>query len=490
MEKTIEKTPTKKIKKMTLVNVIIAMFTSMFLIDSLVPAASTGASTIIWYLILAVAFYIPYALVTGELSSKIPDEGGIYIWVKKTLGIGTAKRVAWYYWVNVGIWVPSIAIYMAQLIQFMWFSGTSPNADDMYNYPWITMTIAIVFMWLSLGFAYFPIADNTKIYTSSTICKIIIILFLIIAMFSSIGRGQASKTDFSQISKEFSDVGTLIMFLPALVYNALGLEAIAGEASNIKNPKKTMAKASLITMLLLILFYICSTLAIQYVFDTANGFDLSGIMQGFINSFGISEVGSQILFNILGLLFLWSMFVETMGWVSGANAGIAESAENKEIPAIFKWRNKRDMPFKSTLLIGFIGTIELIMFTSIAYSQDQTISGMLFWSLFAASSNILFLSYMIMFIGYIKGKWTNQLDKYEGFSLKKWVGIIWASIALFVMTTTYILLLWSPGYNLLEQTLPIVLSVVLSMLAGEMCFLLANKKYRNGWINNIKKERI
>ena len=472
-----------KIKKLTLINVIASMFTTIFLVDSIVPAAATGSSTIIWYLIIGITFYIPYGFITAEFASKIPDEGGVYVWVKKTLGIGFAKRVSWYYWVNVGIWVPSIALYIAQLMAYLWF----PNLDG-NSYAWTTTLIAIVFMWASLAFSYFPISENQKLYSYSTIGKILIVLFLFIGMITYIVEGKSSETDFSLIPSEFQKTGAFIMFLPALVYNILGLEAIAGEASKIKNPRKTMARATIITTLSLLVFYIATTVALQYIFDSSTGLDLTGIMIGLSNAFGDTEIGSKIVINILGIVFIFTMFVETMGWVSGANAGINESAINKEVPKIFKWKNKRGMPFKSTIILGIIGTLELILFTLIGQIIGGEAGENVFWSLFAASSNILFLSYFIMFVAYGKSKLKGTLEKYEGFTNNKIFGLVITLCGTIVLAITWFLLLWNPEYDFVSQSLPIILSVIIALGAGELTFLYANKKFRGSWKEEVVNE--
>lgn len=471
-----------KVKKLTLLNVIAAMFTSIFLIDSIVPAAAAGSSTVIWYAIIGIAFYIPYGLITAEFSSKIPDEGGVYAWVKTTLGVGTAKRVSWYYWVNVGIWAPSIALYISQLMVFMWFPAL---LDSPAAYNWITVILAIMFMWASLAFSYFPISENAVLFNAATIGKVVIVGFLFLGAIVWLAEGNETQTDFGKIPEEFGSVGVWIMFMPALVYNILGLEAIAGEAANIENPKKNMARATIITTLLLLVFYIITTLAVQVLFDTANGLDLTGIMVALITAFGANGMGYALV-NLLGMIFIFTMFIETMGWVSGANAGISESADNEEVPAVFSWTNKNGMPFKSTILLGIIGTVELLTFTGIQQmvAPDVAGGGDLFWSLFAASSNILFLSYFIMFAAYIKAKLTGQLDGYEGYSNNKFLGLIMAFLAATVLGITWFLLLWAPGYDIMTQTLPIVISVVVAMLVGEVCFIIAKKKYGN---KNSKK---
>lgn len=475
MQENLKQKTKSKLNKLTLINVIAALFTSIFLIDSIVPAASTGSSALIWYLILGITFYIPYGFVVGEFASKIPDEGGVYAWVKKALGVGFAKRTSWYYWVNVGIWAPSIALYISQLIVYMWMPDVTGA-----SYNWATMGMAIAFMWASLAFAYFPISENSYLYLSSTIGKIIIVAFLFVGMFVYIGNGKGPETDFSKIPSEFSKAGGAIMFLPALVYNILGMEVVSGEVSKVKNPKKTMARATIITTLSLLVFYVLTTLAVQYIFNTAGVLELTGIIQGLENAFG-NGLAAKILINVLGIIFMYTMFIETMGWVSGANAGIMESAKNREVPKIFQWKNKKNMPFKATCLLGIIGTVELVLFTTIGQLVGGSAGENIFWALFGASSNILFMSYFFMFIAYIKMKWKNELDNLQGFSLNKSLGILMSILAMIVLAITWFLLLWNPDYDLLSQTLPISLSVLIALLMGEGAFLFANKKYRNSY---------
>ena len=54
-------------------------------IRNLPATALFGSSLIFFFLFAALFFLIPSALVSAELSSAWPEQGGIYIWVKKRL---------------------------------------------------------------------------------------------------------------------------------------------------------------------------------------------------------------------------------------------------------------------------------------------------------------------------------------------------------------------------------------------------------------------
>ena len=49
-------------------------------------AGHNGTSSISLWVIAAVFFFVPGALVINELSSRFPEEGGLYAWSKEAFG--------------------------------------------------------------------------------------------------------------------------------------------------------------------------------------------------------------------------------------------------------------------------------------------------------------------------------------------------------------------------------------------------------------------
>ncbi len=62
-------------------------------------AAHSGPSSISLWIIAAVFFFIPSALVINELSSRFPCEGGLYIWAKEAFGDFHGFVAGWTYWI-------------------------------------------------------------------------------------------------------------------------------------------------------------------------------------------------------------------------------------------------------------------------------------------------------------------------------------------------------------------------------------------------------
>ena len=62
-------------------------------------AAHNGASSLSLWILAAVGFFLPSALVINELSSRFPEEGGLYVWSKEAFGDFHGFVAGWTYWI-------------------------------------------------------------------------------------------------------------------------------------------------------------------------------------------------------------------------------------------------------------------------------------------------------------------------------------------------------------------------------------------------------
>ncbi|MBP5656373.1 amino acid permease, partial [Candidatus Saccharibacteria bacterium] len=102
--------------KFRLFSAVLATVCIILVADAVAPTAAIGNSQYAWWIIMILGFFIPYALISAELGTQYPSEGGMYTWVKKALGKKWAGRVAWFYWVNFPLWMASLADLATTLI--------------------------------------------------------------------------------------------------------------------------------------------------------------------------------------------------------------------------------------------------------------------------------------------------------------------------------------------------------------------------------------
>src|SRR5246500_5932535 len=82
-------------------------------------AAAAGPSSIGIWIGAWLAFYTPLALSVLELSSRYPNEGGIYVWSKRAFGDFSGFISAWTYWTSNLPYFPAILYFAASNALFI-----------------------------------------------------------------------------------------------------------------------------------------------------------------------------------------------------------------------------------------------------------------------------------------------------------------------------------------------------------------------------------
>src|SRR6201996_8893904 len=63
-------------------------------------AAATGQSAIAVWVLAWFGFFLPLAACVLELSSRFPQEGGLYVWTREAFGEFAGFMAAWTYWMS------------------------------------------------------------------------------------------------------------------------------------------------------------------------------------------------------------------------------------------------------------------------------------------------------------------------------------------------------------------------------------------------------
>ncbi len=92
-------------------------------LDTIGAAASYGAQAFTWLIFLGLFFFVPYALLTAELGSAFPEEGGPYVWTRLAFGRGVAAVNALIYWISNPIWTGGTLALLALTAFEEFFNG-------------------------------------------------------------------------------------------------------------------------------------------------------------------------------------------------------------------------------------------------------------------------------------------------------------------------------------------------------------------------------
>ncbi len=154
-------------KKVSLWKSILFTICSILVLDSFVSPAIIGVSSITIWIITAIVFFIPYGLVSAELGAAYPDDGGIASWVTRAFGEKAGVLVGWYYWINVGFWMPAVFVAFST-----WFSyAFAPSAS-----PWVLAGLAIIMCWVVVWIGVRGVELSVTVSSVAAIMKAAVML--------------------------------------------------------------------------------------------------------------------------------------------------------------------------------------------------------------------------------------------------------------------------------------------------------------------------
>ena len=81
-------------------------------------AAASGQSAIVVWLLAWCGFFLPLAGCVLELSSRYPQEGGLYVWTREAYGEFAAFMAGWTYWMSNLPYFAAVLYFAASSLLF------------------------------------------------------------------------------------------------------------------------------------------------------------------------------------------------------------------------------------------------------------------------------------------------------------------------------------------------------------------------------------
>ncbi|MGL5243653.1 MAG: amino acid permease, partial [Sarcina sp.] len=258
-------------KKLMWYNLGLMAFVSVWGFGNVVNNFANQGLTVItsWILILAL-YFVPYALMVGELGSTFKDgKGGVSSWIKDTMGPTLAYLAGWTYWV---VHIP----YLAQkpqgiLISLGWAifqDGTTIKQMNSLTMQLICLVVFLFFVWIASR----GVTSLGKIGTiagmSMFIMSMLYILLVIAApAIRDVHVATPNITIHSFIPKfDFTYLTTLSM----LVFAVGGAEKISPYVNNMKDPVKGFPKGMIALAVMVGVTAILGSFAMGIMFDATN----------------------------------------------------------------------------------------------------------------------------------------------------------------------------------------------------------------------------
>jgi glutamate:GABA antiporter len=450
------KSPAPHVFKRVLRRIDMLLFTvcAILIIDQLAASASIGASAIFWWIFTLIFFFIPYGMITAELASQYPEQGGIYAWVKHAFGRRWGARTSWLYWVNVALWMPSV---------YLLFSGMLAQILGIKIDLWTQIALATALTWITVWMNIASLGVSKWVPDVGAVLKVLIMLAIGAGgIWYAMKNGVANEISWASMQPKWTDG---LGFLPVIVYNFLGFELMSGASEEMRDPRHDVLSSILIAGVVITVFYLLGTIGILIALPLDQISLIEGLIDTLRKIFGDSTA-AVVLVTGLGIAALYTLYANMVTWTLGANRAIAEAAYRQDLPAVFgKLDGKNQTPRNAALITGVVSTVVIILYGFLAVNAED-----LFWTLFKFSTIVFLLPYLLMFPAFVA---LRRVDRTDGQSYRvpggQIVAKVLATVCLLFIVQAVVLFVWVPGKPFLTyENLAIVIGTLLIVAIGEV----------------------
>lgn len=274
-------------------------------------AATAGPGAILIWLVSLCGFFIPLAASVLELSSRFPDEGGLYAWSKRAFGDFTGFMTGWTYWTSNLPYYPGLIYFAAANALYI--------AGPRWNYLSTSRTYFIIFATLALILATLPnifglnvgkwLHNLGAIGTWAPIAILIGLGAVVLATF-----GSATRLSWPRLipSTHLKDM----IFWSTIVFAFAGCEAASFMGEEIQNPRRNISRALPIAGALVTIGYILGTVAVLCLLPQSQVSGLRGFIEAIASA--SSRLGLGWLTGIVALLITLSCVGAVGAWLAAS----------------------------------------------------------------------------------------------------------------------------------------------------------------------------
>nr|WP_320147134.1 amino acid permease [uncultured Anaeromusa sp.] len=360
--------------------------------------ANQGLTVIVSWILINALYFIPYALMVGELGSTFKEgKAGVSTWMRATTGPLLAYLAGWTYWV---VHVP----YLAQKPQMILVAmGWGVFQDGKFVKMFSPMVLQLMTLALFLFFLWVASRGITSLkrigMVAGTSMLVMSFLYILLMLAAPAIRGVASATADLSLHTFIPNFDfTYFTTISMLVFAVGGSEKIAPYVNNTHNASKEFPRGMIILAVLVVLSALLGSLAMGLMFDSNNipkdlkmngqyyAFQLLGQYYGVGNLFLMLYAFAQFAGQISALVFSIDAPLKVM---------LAEG-DSKYIPNILTKTNEHGAPINGYKLTAvLVGILIIIPALGIGNMND------LYNWLLDLNSIVMPLRYLWVFAAYI-----------------------------------------------------------------------------------------
>ena len=314
-------------------------------------AAASGPSSIAVWLLALFGFFLPLAACVLELSSRYPQEGGLYVWAQRAFGDFSGFMSAWTYWMSNLPYFSAVLYFAAGSLLFAAGErGKALAGESSYFMSFALIALGLITLLNMLGVKQGKWLNNAGAIGSSIPVLVLIVLSFLFWQ----RQGSATHFTWTAMTPHLSFKNAV--FWSTIFYAFAGVECASFMGGEIKNTRRTVPRALVFAGILVTCGYILGTIAMLIAMpsDEING--LGGFMTAMAHMCG--TLGVSWLAVAIALMITVSCLGAAGAYLSSTARLPFVAGIDNYLPAAFGRIHPRwNTPYIAVLVYGLTGML-------------------------------------------------------------------------------------------------------------------------------------
>lgn len=318
-------------------------------------AAAGGPSSLTLWLLALLVFFIPQGLAVIRLSAAHPGEGGVYVWTKEAFGPRHGFIAGWCYWANNVIYYPTLLVALAGFASFI--GGESTRHLEGSTTYLVVFSLSV--LWIALGVNILGLKVGRWVHNFGGVSTWIPgFLLVALGIVAWIRFGPANSIGLRDLVPQVGSFDT-ISFFSNICFALAGLELAAVLGDEIRDPKRNLQKAIVVSGIFITLIYILGTWALLVAVPVSEISIITGVLQAIDSVAGRVGVGG--LGGLTALLLTLGGLGAVGAWLGGSARILFVAGLDRYLPRSLGAVHPRwGSPHVALLVQGIVATFFIL----------------------------------------------------------------------------------------------------------------------------------
>ncbi len=373
----------------------------------------------------------------------------------------------WCQFAQTTFYYPALLAYIASTLAYVF-------APSLAHSGLYTTVVIIVLFWAAVFVSARGVLATGRLASYGIFVGTLIpglLLVLLAAIYLLQGNASAAPLNAHHVLPAWNGVTSIVLIVNSF-FTYAGVEVNAVHVDELRDAPREFPKATLVAVILILLVFILSTLAISVAVPATHISFTAGVMQAFkglLDHFGLSVVTpiiavGLVVASVSGLL----------DWLTGPSTGLLDIArERGYLPPYFQELNSNGVQLHILVAQGIIITL-----IGLLYAVVPAVSRA-YWVFAALATEVYLIMYVLMFVAAINLR-RRQPEHQRGYRAPALVTI--CVVGTFAAAAACLVGLLPPSQLGHISTLPYLLALLAAtLLVALLPPLLLHKLRRSDW---------